>query len=118
VPNEYMACLHQVGVPEHALKLKVGALAMVTRNLNPDVGLLNGSRVCILHVSPHVVKARTLDAARRIVFTGSLRLNFDLPLPNSHLRVTCKQFPLRLANCLTGNNVAGQDFAVRWRGPA
>ena len=31
------------------------------------------------------------------------RLNFDLPLPNSHLRVTRKQFPLRLAYCLTGN---------------
>ena len=65
ISEEHMACLHQVGVPEHAVKLKVGALAMVTRNLNPDVGLLNGSRVCILHVSPHVVKARTLEAARQ-----------------------------------------------------
>jgi hypothetical protein len=112
VPNmiseEHMACLHQVGVPEHALKLKVGALAMVTRNLNPDLGLLNGSRVCILHVSPHVVKARTLDAARRIVFIP--RLNFDLPLPNSHLRVTRKQFPLRLAYCLTGNKSQGKTL--------
>ncbi len=52
ISDEHMACLHQVGVPEHALKMKVGALAMVTRNLNPDLGLPNGSRVCILHVSP------------------------------------------------------------------
>ena len=62
-----MACLHQIGLPGHALKLSVGALAMVTRNLNPDLGLLNGSRVCILHVSPHVVKARTLGAARQLL---------------------------------------------------
>ena len=73
-----MTCLHQleVGVPERALKLKVGALAtrMVTRNFNPDLGLLDGSRVCILHVSPYmcVVKARTLNAARRIVFIKAL----------------------------------------------
>ncbi len=101
--EEHMASLHQVGVPEHALKLKVGALAMVTCNLNPDLG-----RVCILHVSTHAVKARTLDAARRIVFVP--RLKFDLPLPNSHLRVTRKQFPLRLAYCLTGNKSQGKTL--------
>jgi hypothetical protein len=70
---------------------------MVTCNINPELGMLNVSRVCILAVHPHVVRARTLGDAPRVVFIP--RLNFDLQLPNLPLRVTRKQFSLRLAYC-------------------
>ncbi|GMF16157.1 unnamed protein product [Phytophthora fragariaefolia] len=48
--------LHSIsinGIPPYKLTLKKGALIMMMRNLNPDLGLCNGTRLRIVELKPH-----------------------------------------------------------------
>ena len=44
-PTEFINRLNVSGLPPHKLQLKVGAIVVLIRNLNPKKGLLNGTRL-------------------------------------------------------------------------
>ncbi|XP_063945878.1 uncharacterized protein LOC108212277 [Daucus carota subsp. sativus] len=46
-PVEYLNSLSVPGLPAHDLKLKVGAVVMLMRNLNQTLGLCNGTRMIV-----------------------------------------------------------------------
>lgn len=46
-PPEYLNSLALAGVPNHELKLKVGVVVMLIRNLNQTLGLCNGTRMIV-----------------------------------------------------------------------
>lgn len=46
-PTEFLNGLHPAGMPPHNLRLKVGAIVMLLRNLNTKRGLCNGTRLII-----------------------------------------------------------------------
>ncbi|XP_074352274.1 uncharacterized protein LOC141691434 [Apium graveolens] len=46
-PIEYLNSLNVAGMPPHDLKLKVGAVVMLMRNLNQTLGLCNGTRMIV-----------------------------------------------------------------------
>ena len=46
-PTEYLNSLTPSGMPPHELKLKVGAIVMLLRNLNASDGQCNGTRAII-----------------------------------------------------------------------
>ncbi|KAE8881433.1 hypothetical protein PF003_g34407 [Phytophthora fragariae] len=105
--------LHTVninGIPPHKLTLKEGAPIMMRRNLNPDLGLCNGTRLRVVKLKPHVIHATIMTGERqgqdvlipRIVFVsdGDSR---DSPF---HLRR--KQFPVVPAFAMTINKAQGQ----------
>ena len=46
-PTEYINSLSPSGMPPHELKLKIGAVVMVLRNLNSSNGQCNGTRAII-----------------------------------------------------------------------
>ncbi|KAG3133487.1 hypothetical protein PI126_g19159 [Phytophthora idaei] len=105
--------LHTVninGIPPHKLALKKGAPIMMMRNLNPDLGLHNGTRLRIVELKPHVTHATIMTGERqgqyvlipRIVFIS----NGDPREFPFHLRR--KQFPVQPAFAMTTNKVQGQ----------
>ncbi|KAK1340004.1 hypothetical protein QTO34_018568 [Cnephaeus nilssonii] len=47
----------------HKLKLKVGAIIMLLRNLNSKWGLSNGTRFIIKRLRPNIIKAEILTAS-------------------------------------------------------
>jgi hypothetical protein len=53
--EEYLNSLDISGVPPHRLKLKVGAPIMLLRNINPLLGLCNGTRMQVTHLSQHII---------------------------------------------------------------
>ncbi|KAG3248786.1 hypothetical protein PI124_g6550 [Phytophthora idaei] len=60
--------LHTVninGIPPHKLTLKKGAPIMMMRNLNPDLGLCNGTRLRIVELKPHVIHATIMTGERQ-----------------------------------------------------
>ncbi|KAG3061485.1 hypothetical protein PC121_g12967 [Phytophthora cactorum] len=61
--------LHTVninGIPPHKLTLKKGAPIMMMRNLNPDLGLWNGTRrLRIVELKPHVIHATIMTGERQ-----------------------------------------------------
>ena len=43
------------GIPDHVFSLKLGALFMVIRNLNITEKLVNGTKVIVVVISPHLI---------------------------------------------------------------
>jgi hypothetical protein len=53
--EEYLNSLDISGVPPHKLKLKVGAPIMLLRNINPMLGLCNGTRMQVTHLNRNII---------------------------------------------------------------
>ena len=98
--------MHQAraqGVPDHVLELQVGSLCFITRNLDLSQGLVNGTRVVVLSISPAIITVR--KAGRRQVDGGLAdeltyaipRISFTFPLTEgSPVIIRRRQFPLQL----------------------
>ncbi|KAG6617010.1 helitron helicase-like protein [Phytophthora cinnamomi] len=105
--------LHSVtinGIPPHKLTLKEGAPIMMMRNLNPDLGLCNGTRLRVVQLKPHVIHATIMTGERigqnvlipRIVFVS------DGDAREFPFRLRRKQFPVVPAFAMTINKAQGQ----------
>ena len=116
-PQGYLAgCLTEAvlnrfnanGVPKHILHLKRNDICIVTRALKAS-DLATNTRVKILSISSHIIKARTLDDNPRTVLIPRIRFKFKLPYGESYQMMRC-QFPLRIAYCMTYNKAQSQTF--------
>ena len=58
--SEYLASLHPNGFPAHKLLLKVGMPIMLIRNINPKVGMCNGTRMTVVSLSRNLIVGRIL----------------------------------------------------------
>ncbi|GMF37511.1 unnamed protein product [Phytophthora fragariaefolia] len=105
--------LHSVninGIPPNKLTLKKGAPIMMMRNLNPDLGLCNGTRLRIVELKPHVIHATIMTGERqgqhvlipRIVFIS------DDDTREFPFRLRRNQFPVVPAFAMTINKAQGQ----------
>ncbi|UYV76965.1 hypothetical protein LAZ67_14002600 [Cordylochernes scorpioides] len=98
-------------MPPHRLNLKIGAIVMLLRNLNPKQGLCNGTRMVIQRMRSHVLEAQILTGTKvgQTVLVPKISLApSDTNLPFILKR---RQFPLRLAFAMTINKAQGQTFA-------
>ena len=98
------------GNPPHMLNLKVNDICIVLRNLNKRAGLTNNTRVIILHVSRFVIKVQTLNQSSSIHLIPRIHFKFCLPFGESY-QLSRKQFPLRLAYCISINKSQGQELS-------
>ena len=109
-PIDFLNSLTPTGMPQHNLKLKVGAIVMLLRNFDLKAGLTNGTRLKVLSIHRRVLKVEILcgfNAGKihflpKIVFQPS-----DSGLPFVLKRI---QFPVRLAYCMTINKSQDQTF--------
>jgi ATP-dependent DNA helicase PIF1 len=108
-PLEFANSLTPQGLPPHKLQLCVGAIVMLLRNLSPDGGLCNGTRIVVSTLRPHMFEGIILTGPKaggrclipRIKLITSENLPFTLR--------RC-QFPVRLAFAMTINKAQGQTF--------
>ncbi|GMG16685.1 unnamed protein product [Phytophthora fragariaefolia] len=97
-------------IPQHKLTLKKGAPIMMMRNLNPDLGLCNGTRLRIVGLKPHVIHATIMAGERqgqhvlipRIVYIS------DEDTREFPFRLRRKQFSVVPAFAMTINKAQGQ----------
>ena len=108
-PEEFLNSLTPTGMPPHKLKIKIGSVVMLLRNLMPARGLCNGTRLTVTSIHLNVLECKTIAAATsqtvlipRISLTPS-----DSNLPFTFTR---RQFPVRLAFAMTINKAQGQTF--------
>ncbi|KAM3568577.1 hypothetical protein VYU27_009296, partial [Nannochloropsis oceanica] len=56
-PTDLLNSMNPAGFAPHQLRMKVGIPIILLRNVNPAQGLANGTRLLILHISPHIIQA-------------------------------------------------------------
>ena len=63
--QEYLNSISPGGMPPHVLTLKKGAPIMLLRNIEPKVGLCNGTRLICVDFLPNVIYAEVLTGHTR-----------------------------------------------------
>ena len=100
------------GIPPHLLKLKVGDICLVLRNLSKRHGLVTNRRVRIIGLNLNSIRVQTLGDNPKAAIIPRIRFKFRLPLGDS-FQLMRTQFPLRLAYCMSYNKSQGQTFDGR-----
>ncbi|KAJ1259806.1 hypothetical protein BS78_10G184200 [Paspalum vaginatum] len=86
-PVEYFNTLNTNNFPSHRLKLKIGVLIMLLRNLNQSVGLCNGTRLIITNLGHNVIEA--------VIITGT-HVGDKIYIPRINLTTRGSRWPFTL----------------------
>jgi hypothetical protein len=109
-PVEFLNTIDSGGLPDHRLKLKIGCPIMLLRNLDPSNGLCNGTRLIVRTLRQHVVEATVAVgtyAGNNVMIPRITFIPTDTQSPVAFKR---RQFPIRVAFCMTINKSQGQTL--------
>ncbi|KAL3096906.1 hypothetical protein niasHT_028962 [Heterodera trifolii] len=114
--HENLCRMTPPGVPEHILRVRVGAVMMITRNISLEEGLCNGTRVQVMELFDNIIQCRILTGthvgnehdlhAARFVFGGDPKAPHEGPIKCERI-----QYPLRPGSVMTINKSQGQTLA-------
>ncbi|KAF1854814.1 hypothetical protein Lal_00026526 [Lupinus albus] len=109
--QEYLNSITPGGLPPHVLKVKKGAPLMLLRNIDPKVGLCNGTRLLCRGTYMNMLDVEVLSGQhgghRAFLPRIKLKTSDNAGLPFVLIR---KQFPVRLSFALTINKAQGQTI--------
>ena len=107
-PIEFLNSLTPNGMPPHRLSLKKYNSIMLLRNLDPPGGLCNGTRLIVRDFTNRVIDgeiATGVHKGKRVLIPRIILTSSEFELPFILRR---KQFPVRMAYCITINKGQGQ----------
>lgn len=109
-PIEYLNSINMPCIPKHELKLKVGAVVMLMRNLNQITGLCNGTRMVLTKCMKNSVECQILTGSH--VGTKHLIPRIEMQPTDTKWPFVFKriQFPLQICYAMTINKCQGQSL--------
>ncbi|GKA41561.1 DNA helicase [Tanacetum coccineum] len=102
-PKEYLNTLSFAGLPPHRLKLKVGTLIILLRNINIVGGLCNGTRLIVKQLLPKIIEAQIVTGTKVGQKVYLPRLPLTLKDPKMPFTFKRKQFPMKICYAMTIN---------------
>lgn len=110
-PLDYLNSITLNGLPPHELIIKINCPVILLRNLNPNNGLCNGTRLMVRAFQDNAIDAEIVGGqhASKRVFIPRIPLSpsDDISLPFKFKR---KQFPIRFSFVMTINKSQGQTI--------
>ncbi|XP_074368364.1 uncharacterized protein LOC141708569 [Apium graveolens] len=109
-PVEYLNSLNMPCLPKHELKIKVGSIVMLMRNLNQILGLCNGTRMVVTGCKKNNIECQILTGAhvgRKHLISRIDMVPTDTKWPFEFKRT---QFPLQLCFAMTVNKSQCQSL--------
>ena len=97
-------------MPLHKLRLKQNYIVVLLRNINVKNGVCNGTRLKIKMLMKNIIVCEVITGGRTGERLFLPRINLtsgDSTLPFKMIR---RQFPIRLAYCMTISKSQGQNF--------
>jgi ATP-dependent DNA helicase PIF1 len=109
-PTEFLNSLNISGLPPHELQLKIGLPVILLRNISPNNGLCNGTRLIIKQIYSRLIAAEITIGSHKgevvlIPRMGLIPSDTDLPFVFSRV-----QFPMRPSFSMTINKAQGQTL--------
>ena len=109
-PVEFLNSLNIAGMPPHKLRLKIGISAILLRNLNPALGLCNGTRLQVQQINQWLLTVKILNGSNEgdithIPCIDLIESSGDLPF-----RLKRRQFSIKVAFAMTINKAQGQSL--------
>ncbi|GBN97190.1 hypothetical protein AVEN_105284-1 [Araneus ventricosus] len=106
-PEEFLNSLTPTGLPPYELKLKLGCIIMLLRNLTPCKELCYGTRLVITKLQQNIIQAKSIDGTETFLIPRISLIPSQINMPFKFKRM---QFPFRLAFSMTINKSQGQTF--------
>lgn len=110
LPVEFLNSLNPNGLPPHKLKLKIGMVVILLRNINLSNGLCNGTRLIITELKQYSIRAKIITGNNSGKIVLLPRINLSPSKEEIPFNMTRRQFPIRLGCALTINKSQGQSF--------
>ncbi|XP_074277082.1 uncharacterized protein LOC141600736 [Silene latifolia] len=109
---EFLNSIKCAGLPNHQLKLKVGAMVMLLRNIDQSRGLCNGTRLIVTDLGARVIRCIVLTGSHKGDRVHIARLTLT-PSDTSKfpVRFSRRQFPIAVCFAMTINKSQGQSLS-------
>ena len=109
--TDFLNGIRMSGLPQHAIKLKVGTPVMLMRNIDQKAGICNGTRLQVIRLGVNVIEARIISGGTIGRICAIPRMVITPSKTKMPFKLNKRQFPIQVCFGMTINKRQGQTLS-------